>query len=166
MVAHNIRFDVRKSTARFLIHKLQPPSPYRTFCTLAAARRVASFDSNKLDDLAVALGLGVRKIKHAGFSLWRETMAGDSKAWRDLKSYNARDVTLLRLAYEQLRAYTPNHPPLNWWRRDLLCCPSCQSTRIQLRGFTTLKTGHKQRLRCEACGTWSVTGPLLREGVA
>src|ERR1700719_3656227 len=69
-IGHNAdKFDIKKSNARFLMHKLNPPSPYKTVDTLKIARRAFKLDSNKLDDLGYYLGLG-RKLPHTGFHLW------------------------------------------------------------------------------------------------
>lgn len=106
IVAHNgDAFDIKKANARFIYHRLDPPSPYKTFDTLKAVRRVASFTSNKLDDLGRDLHLG-RKIPHTGKNLWFDCMRGDLKAWKLMRKYNAQDVELLERLYLRIRDWT------------------------------------------------------------
>src|ERR1017187_3543268 len=33
VIAHHAAFDIKKTTARFLFHKLRPPSPFKVVCT-------------------------------------------------------------------------------------------------------------------------------------
>lgn len=157
IIAHNgDQFDIRKSNARFLAHKMKPPAPYQSIDTLKIARRHFGFDSNKLDDLANALGVG-RKVPHTGFSLWEGCMDGNMKSWRLMKQYNAHDVELLESVYLKLRAWAKTHPNLNPHSHQGRSCPLCGSTRFQSRGFSFTATGlRKQRYKCLSCGRWSL----------
>src|ERR1700676_4819995 len=95
VIAHNgDGFDLPKINTRFLTHKLNSPTPYKTVDTLKIARKVFMFDSNKLDDLGRYLGVG-RKLPHTGFNLWKGCMSGDLESWETMKQYNAHDVELL-----------------------------------------------------------------------
>jgi hypothetical protein len=64
------------------------------------------FPSNKLDYVAQALGVGA-KFKHSGFELWIDCMAGDDKAWREMKKYQIQDVVLLEELYQVLLPWLP-----------------------------------------------------------
>ena len=150
VVAHNIRFDVRKATARIIFHELHPSSPYKTICTLKLARKVAAFTSNKLDDLGEHLKLG-RKVKHEGMDLWKGVLAGDVKCWRKMRAYNIGDVVLLRQVYERLRGFEPNPINLNIWSQQH-ACPRCQSTKVEPHGWCYLRSGRKLQMRCNDCG--------------
>ena len=57
--------------------------------------------SNKLDYVAQKLEVGA-KVKHSGFKLWIDCMAGDDKAWKEMKKYQVHDVNLLIDLYEIL----------------------------------------------------------------
>lgn len=150
LIAHNgDRFDIRKANARFIAHKLPPPSPYRTIDTLKIARRHFKFDSNKLDDLGDYLGVG-RKLKHSGYELWLGCMAGDSKSWGVMKKYNKQDVNLLESVYLALRPWAKTHPTISFTG-----CPNCSSTNLQKRGIEITKTHKRQRYQCQDCGSWS-----------
>lgn len=153
LIAHNgDRFDIRKANARFIKYGLRPPAPSKTVDTLKIARRVAMFPSNKLDSLAKDLGIG-RKLPHTGFSLWEGCMAGDEKAWRVMRKYNAHDVELLRGVYLKLRPWGVQHPDMTLFEQ-VKACPRCRSTKYQARGFIFLTKGKKRRFQCNECGHW------------
>lgn len=151
LVAHNgDSYDQKKSFARFLIHNLPPPSPYKTIDTLKLARRYCKFDSNRLDDLARQLKLG-RKVIHTGKDLWFKCMAGDLKAWKMMVRYNKMDVILLEKLYLKLRPFVQNHPHYVGYKT----CHNCGSPRVIKRGFDRLVGFRKQRYCCQSCGAFS-----------
>ncbi len=154
IIAHNgDRFDLKKSNARFVFHGLSPPSPYKSIDTLKIARSRFGFLSNRLNDLGAHLGLG-RKLPHTGFHLWKQCMLTNSpKHWAKLRKYNARDVTLLERVYNRLRPWSPSHPNLSALS-EKSCCPVCQSTHIQRRGFNLAKVKKTPRFCCQSCGHW------------
>ena len=152
IVAHNgDSFDLVKINTRFLVHGLQPPSPYKTVDTLKIARKVFAFDSNKLDDLGHYLNIG-RKLPHTGFHLWKGCMYGDLKAWATMLKYNAHDVELLEKAYYKMREWAPSHPNVNQGKPDN--CPRCGSDKVQRRGFSFTALRKKQRYQCLKCSGW------------
>ncbi len=151
VIGHNLdKFDVRKANARFLIHGMMPPSPYKTVDTLKIARKAFKFNSNSLDDLGHSLGLG-RKLKHIGFALWLQCMSGDSKAWSVMKKYNIKDVVLLEKVYLAMRPWATTHANVN---RGEFACPKCGSTKTQKRGFSYTLLMQKQRHQCLSCFGW------------
>lgn len=53
IVAHKgDSFDIKIIYARFLVHNLLPPAPFKTVDTLKAVKKVARFNSNRLNDLS------------------------------------------------------------------------------------------------------------------
>jgi hypothetical protein len=150
---HGDGFDIKKSNARFVFHGFSPPSPYKSIDTLKVARRYFKFDSNKLDDLAQYLKIG-RKKSHSGKNTWLGCMMGDMKAWDIMKTYNAHDIVLLEEIYLRLRAWATTHPNLDSFTKNGNC-PTCQSFKIQRRGWNVTKTGRRHRLHCRTCGSWS-----------
>jgi hypothetical protein len=157
IIAHNAdKFDIKKSNARFIFHKLKPPSPYKTIDTLKVARKHFKFDSNRLNDLGKYLGVG-SKLPHTGAHLWLGCMAGDKKAWAVMRKYNEKDIELLEEVYLELRPWMTNHPNLNVYDEVAGACPSCQSKKIEKRGFSVTILGKKQRYHCLSpkCGAWS-----------
>lgn len=153
IVAHNgDSFDIKKANARFIKHCLPVPSPYLTFDTLKAARRVASFPSNKLDNIGLDLGIG-RKLPHTGIHLWLSCMAGDKESWALMKRYNAQDVVLLEKVYLKLRGWS-KHPNVNLTSRRPQACPKCSSPHIQSRGFHYNHTSERHQYQCMNCLGW------------
>ena len=155
VIAHNAdAFDIRKTTARFLFHKMKPPSPFKTIDTLKIARKHFKMDSNKLDDLGSYLRLG-RKLPHTGKTLWFGCMAGKPSAWAMMKRYNKHDVHLLEAVYERLKPWATGHPDFSVWRdRKGLECPTCQSTNIASRGTYIARNLKYLQWTCKSCGHW------------
>lgn len=152
VVAHNgDQFDIKFSNSRFITHGLKPPAPYKTVDTKRLAKRVARFNSNKLDDLGEHLGEG-RKIK-TDFRLWRGCMSGDKKAWARMCRYNEQDVLLLEKVYHRLQGWAKNHPNIGTITREF-CCPKCGSKALKQQGMTVTSTMVYKRLQCQQCGGW------------
>ena len=124
-VAHNlVKFDNRKSNARFLKHGLFLPSHYKMIDTLQHARRMFALTSNRLDYIATFLGIPGKLENSKG--LWHRVMAGDSEAMSQMIEYNEQDVRLLEEVYLKLRPYMRNHPNINLFvADDVAVCPSC-----------------------------------------
>ena len=155
IIAHNgDSFDIKKINARFIVHKFNPPSPYKTIDTKKEAKRVACFDSNSLENLGVDLSEG-EKIKHRGFAMWEGCMAGNARDWADMRKYNKKDVDLLVKIYLRLRGWMKHHPELTFENGK---CPSCLSSHVISRGIRILRNGRKKRLQCQSCGNWFQRG--------
>ncbi len=157
VVAHNgADFDLRKLNARFIYHKLKPPSPYKIVDTKREVSRVAGFSSNKLDWLCKQLELGA-KLEHEGVQLWLNCMAGNRRAWAKMKKYNRHDVTLLRELYLLLAPWIrqPNANIYTDSGEPICPNPTCMSTHLIRQGWARNKSRKYQRYKCQACGTWS-----------
>lgn len=157
---HGDAFDIKKLNARFVWHGLAAPSFYKTVDTKKVASRYFRFDSNSLNNLAGYLNLG-NKVETGGFDLWVQCIAGDKEAWRHMKDYNAQDVVLLEKVYLKLRPFMENHPNLNILStkpKSGIICPTCLSDKVTKRGFSSTRTGKKQRYQCQSCSSWS-SGP-------
>jgi hypothetical protein len=160
VIAHNgAAFDTKKTCARFMVHGMKPPRPYKEVDTKLVAKRYFRFDSNKLDDIADYLGVG-RKMEHGGISLWKKVLAGDRKAWETMKAYNKHDVVLLEKIYIKMLPYIRNHPNLALLRGFSTACPNCGSTKIEEAGVAhNGRVREQEQMRCLTCGAWS-TRPL------
>lgn len=151
IIAHNgDSFDVKKSNARFIFHKLSPPSPYKTIDTLKIARKHFKLTSNRLGSVGEYLGLGAKE-ETGGFALWESCMQGDMEAWNQMKKYNKRDVELLELVYCVLQPWVKN-VRLNVFKEGT--CPACMSEKVQRRGYDSSNSLWYQRYKCMACGAW------------
>lgn len=161
VVAHNgDKFDLPKLNARFFLHGMKPPSPYKTVDTYKVAKKYFKLSSNRLDSIARALKIG-HKLPNTGFDLWRGCMAGDKKSWALMKRYNMHDVNLLVEVYLKMLPWMQNHPNYGVFLGED-ACRNCGNTNLQRRGHEPTKTGLKQRFQCvkkhngqPGCGAWS-----------
>jgi uncharacterized protein YprB with RNaseH-like and TPR domain len=158
VIAHNgASFDVKKTNARFMKHRLPPPSPYKILDTKLEAKKYLKMDSNKLDDLGDYFNVG-RKINTGGFELWLGCEAGDKKSWKKMCDYNIQDVILLEKVYLKLLPYITKHPNVSVIKGNHLGCPNCGSYHTQKRGVNNSKGSKgviiKQRYQCQDCGAW------------
>src|SRR5260370_30780531 len=112
VIAHNGKaFDTKKVNARFSFHDIPPPTPYKVVDTKEMAKKYFNFTSNSLDDIAQYLGVG-KKLPNEGFDLWLRCMAGESKAWADMKRYNAPHVILLKKINLRMLPWMEKHPKI------------------------------------------------------
>lgn len=99
-------FDHKHINREFLENKMTPPAPTKDLDLMTIVKANFQFPSNKLDYVAQKLGVG-SKVKHSGFELWIKCMAGDDKAWREMKKYQIQDVQLLDSLYDILLPWFP-----------------------------------------------------------
>lgn len=99
-------FDHKHIRREFLEAGLAPPSETKDLDLMSVVKANFLFPSNKLDYVAQKLGVG-SKVKHSGFQLWIDCMAGDDKAWREMKKYQIQDVELLDNLYGVLLPWLP-----------------------------------------------------------
>ncbi len=156
LVAHNGKsFDRRKVNARFAIHGILPPSPYKVVDTLLEARKNFMFTSNKLGDLGVYLGLGT-KAPTGGFDLWKECIAGNMDSWSLMKEYNSQDVVLLGKVYLRLLPYMTSHPNMGVYQKEeVLACSKCGGTDLKEQGTSRTNVSCFKQYKCESCGAFS-----------
>ena len=145
-------FDHKHIRREFLEAGMMPPSPTADIDLMLEVKRNFRFPSNKLDYVAQTLGVGA-KVEHSGFDLWIKCMAGNDKAWAEMKRCQIQDVNLLVELYEKL---------LPWIKmpsaaaHDLVedGCTNCASTHINSRGLSATAAGNYRRYQCMDCGTW------------
>jgi len=94
-------FDHKHINREFLEAGMAPPSPVKDLDLMSITKANFLFPSNKLDYVAQKLEVGA-KVKHSGFKLWLDCMAGDKKAWKMMKEYQIQDVNLLLDLYDIL----------------------------------------------------------------
>ena len=153
-------FDVPHIQREFMQEDMLPPAPFKQIDLYKTVKRQARFLSNKLAHVSKQLDLE-GKVHHEGFRLWLRCLEGDETAWRKMRKYNIRDITLLEDLYTELRPWIVNHPSIGAFS-DEDVCPRCGSDDLMARGFAFLKTGRYQRLQCKKCGSW--TRSTKREG--
>jgi hypothetical protein len=145
-------FDNKMLNTELVKYALAPLPPAKQIDLLKVVKKNFRLPSNKLEYVAPALGCG-QKIKHAGFDLWVRCMAGENKAFRELKEYNCQDVLLLEELYAKLLPWIGSHPSFSL-ESGKPVCTNCGSDKTQHRGYHTTKTGKYRRLQCTACGHW------------
>lgn len=148
-------FDMPTLNKEFIVHGMNPPSPYKQVDLCITAKKVFRFPSNKLEYIAKTLGLG-EKTKHEGHELWVKCMNEDPEAWKRMEEYNKNDVVLLESVYEKMRPWVRNHPNHGLYDEPgVPVCPSCGSGRLQRRGFSRTQINKFARYQCQECGSWS-----------
>lgn len=146
------RFDIPLFKTRCIVNNFLPTKRFKTIDTLKIAKQL-KFDSNSLESVASALGLG-SKLPHTGIKLWIDCMNGNEKALQKMLEYNRQDVRLLREVYLKLRAYDSRHPNLALYFDDeKIRCPACGSEDVHETGnsvFTSLS--EFKEMTCYDCG--------------
>jgi DNA polymerase elongation subunit (family B) len=153
------KFDVPTLNKEFIETGRSPPAPHKSVDLYKTAKRKFRFASNKMDHLAKRLGLPV-KVRHQGFELWVQCMAGEPKAWSKMERYNKRDVVILEKLYERMLPWIVNHPNVTLYQNDAAgtakpACPNCGSKKVQARGTTITRSVVYKRFHCTSCWTWS-----------
>lgn len=151
------KFDGPKLNARFILHGMRPPSPYKHLDTYQIVKRVAQFTSNKLEYLTDKLCTKYKKLSHAeypGLSLWLQCLAGNVKAWEAMRKYNIHDVLSTEELYLKVRAWAPQSMPKVFHSLRVRVCETCGSNALQSRGFERVKTAKYRRYQCQSCGKW------------
>lgn len=148
------KFDQKKLNARFILNGMQPPSSYKHIDTLQIAKRHFGFTSNKLEYMADKINKKYKKLKHetfSGFELWRQCLAGNTKAWKEMERYNKHDVLSLEELYTRLIPWdsTVN---FNLYHSDTHTICKCGGEDFRKRGYFYTSSGKYQRLRCNKCG--------------
>ena len=154
LVGHNSdSFDNKVMMGRVMVHKLPPIALPQTVDTKKAIKRIARFDSNKLDDLGEMFGIG-RKIK-TDIDLWWDCMQGVKKAQALMVEYNKQDVYLTEELYLLERSYMVNHPNMANIEDRPNACPKCLAEDgFWAQGFRITKTAKYRRFQCKSCGSY------------
>lgn len=148
-------FDIKKLNARFILNGFKPPSSYKSIDTCKIAKRKFGFTSNKLEYMTHKLNKKYKKQKHAkfsGFELWTECLAGNLKAWNEMKVYNQYDVLALEELYRKLQPWD-NSLNLNLYTDEASAMCSCGSTNFSKNGYFYTSLGKYQRYLCKDCGS-------------
>jgi len=147
-------FDMKHLRREFIENDMLPPSPTKDIDLLRTSRSQFKFPSNKLDYVAQKLGMG-SKVKHSGFQLWVRCMAGEEKAWAEMKKYQIQDVNILIGLYEKFLPWIKNHPHRGLYDGRPEACPSCGSDRFHSRGTERSATAEYKKYQCQGCGKWA-----------
>ncbi len=148
------KFDQKKLNARFILNGMKPPSSFRHIDTLVLAKKHFAFTSNKLEYMSDKLCTKYKKLKHSqfsGFELWKECLAGNIKAWREMEKYNKHDVLALEELYNKMIPWDQSINFSSYSDEDEHVC-SCGSTDMIRNGCSYSNLGKFQRYQCSNCG--------------
>lgn len=81
-------------------------------------------------------------------------MNGCPKAWAKMEKYNKADTRLTEQVYDRMLPWITNHPNRSAYSGEH-CCPKCESTKLQARGYAITATRRYMRFQCKVCGSWS-----------
>jgi DNA-directed RNA polymerase subunit RPC12/RpoP/DNA polymerase elongation subunit (family B) len=146
------KFDIPVLNKEFLLHKLQPPAPYKEIDLYQLFKRRFRFESNRLDNVARRLQLGA-KHGHEGFQMWVDCLDGKAAAWKEMEKYNRQDVLLLEKLYKRVLPWLDKHP-VHGAFEDGIMCTNCGSKKFQQRGWQVTQQMKYKRYQCTSCGAW------------
>jgi len=156
LVAHyGDKFDRRFFQGRCAIHNLPPPPPTKQRDTWRICKVAFSLSSNRLGNVAMALGLPEQKhqkTREEWPGWWFRAMSGDRTAVRDMAKYCAQDVRTLEQIYLRVRVYDNQHPRM----QTTACqhdCPLCGGPVIY-KGYCVSIEYRYKRWQCKQCGRW------------
>lgn len=151
---HNCkRFDLRKMNAEFIKLGLPPPSPYKVYDTLRAAKKSFFFDRNDLDSLCQTLKVPHRKVVNEGMPLWLGCINGDQDALNRMAEYNEGDIPTLRAVFRKLLPWDNQGINFAMLDQDLNACPHCGKDSLEFTGKFVYTSSRKYDLyKCSECG--------------
>lgn len=149
------RFDFPKIRWRFLKNGFAPTKPFKTIDTVKVLKKNFGATSNKLAFVSNEL-LENRKDEHKefpGFKLWEQCLAGNKRAWQEMKTYNIQDVISLEELYLRLRPWIPHHLNVGvYGDHSERTCARCGSHDLQLIGTHPTNVNVYPLYRCGGCG--------------
>ncbi len=144
------KYDLPKITGEIVLAGLTPPPPITSIDCLKAVKKFG-FVMNRLAYIGPLL-VEDKKIKHEGFNLWKDVIAGKITAQKKMMRYCIQDVKLLVKLYNRIKPFIRNHPHLSGVKPE--ACPVCGGTHVQKRGLYRTRSFITQRLQCQGCGHW------------
>jgi uncharacterized protein YprB with RNaseH-like and TPR domain len=149
------KFDAKKLNARFVKHGLKPPSSYKHIDTLQIAKSKFGFDSNKLAHMTAELCTKHKKLSHGkfpGFQLWKECLAGNQEAWKEMQEYNQVDVLSLEELYFDHFAAWDNTVNFAVYSDEFKFRCNCGNDELVHKGYHITKRAKYKRFICTDCG--------------
>ncbi len=86
--------------------------------------------------------------------LWKECLAGNLAAWKEMERYNKQDVFATEALYNRLRVWD-NSVSMS---AGVGGCRNCGGFRLIARGFGYTAAGKHQQYQCKDCGSWMRSG--------
>jgi hypothetical protein len=158
-------FDIKQINARFMLHGMKPPRPFKHLDTYLISRHAASFTSHSLEYLSEKFCTKYKKLSHAkfpGLSLWTECMKGNKEAWDEMRLYNTHDVLSTEEFYNKIRAWAPESAPKPFRGDVSILCGVCgEKGHMTKQGFSIKNKFKYQQWQCQTCGKWA-TGDRVK----
>jgi DNA polymerase elongation subunit (family B) len=148
------RFDQRKLNAKFVEHRMGPPSSFKHIDTKIVAQKHFDFPSYKLEYMTNKFCKKYKKLKHKkfpGHEMWTECLKGNVEAWKEMEVYNKHDVLSLEELYFILIPWDSSINLNLFTDGDEHIC-HCGSTDSIRNGFYYTAVGQYQRYKCKSCG--------------
>jgi hypothetical protein len=148
------RFDQRKLNAKFVEHRLGPPSSFKHIDTKLIAQKHFDFPSYKLEYMTNKFCQKYKKLKHKkfpGHEMWTECLKGNVEAWEEMKEYNIHDVLALEELYFILMPWDSSCNLNLFHDREEHVC-HCGSKESIKNGFYYTNMGQFQKFKCKGCG--------------
>ncbi|ASU00492.1 hypothetical protein [Aeromonas phage AS-yj] len=149
------RFDIPKIRSRMIVHGMKPFSTVKHIDTLEIAKRTFGFTSNKLEYMTDKLCTETKKSKHTqfpGFELWKECLAGNIEAWKEMEEYNIDDIVSLQELYVKLAPWSDRLPNFSLYTdSDKFTCV-CGNHEFEDAGFAYTEVSKFKQYKCTHCG--------------
>jgi hypothetical protein len=162
--SHNSKFDCRFVQTRAIINDI-PIADIRwskIFDTCITARKQLKFQSNRLANIAEALGLDVRK-SHLDKKIWRRANAYDIDAIIEMIDYCKQDVIVLYQIAQKIRPVTKHLTSMKILTdSEKMICYCCGSENLISKDFYLTKTNKYTRYQCNNCGAWQRSSKPLK----
>jgi len=157
VVAHyGSKFDCKFVQTRAIINDI-PIADIRwskIFDTCITARKQLKFQSNRLANIAEALGLDVRK-SHLDKKIWRRANAYDIDAIIEMIDYCKQDVIVLYQIAQKIRPTTKHLTSMKvLTNSENMICYCCGSENLISKDFYLTKINKYTRYQCNNCGAW------------
>jgi DNA polymerase elongation subunit (family B) len=154
LTQNGVRFDNKKLNARFALHGMKPPSSFKHIDTLQIVKRNFALTSNKLEYLSDKFCTKYKKMterEFAGFSLWKECLANNKRAWAEMKKYNSYDILSLEELYQKIGNWDTSID-FNVYSDSLETVCKCGSKEFKSKGYHYTSVGKFSRSKCVKCG--------------
>jgi uncharacterized protein YprB with RNaseH-like and TPR domain len=146
-------YDRKFLNTRMLMAGLppMPPLSQEHIDLYYTARGNLALHSNRLQGMSEALGCPFTKTPVRA-DVWRMAMRGDRKALDYVVKHCRIDVNILKWAYDLLRPYVRQHPPVTTASG---ACRVCGADSWEKRGRRFTMGALHSRARCNGCGAWT-----------
>lgn len=113
---HNYKkFDRKKINTRLIVNKIPAPYEYKMIDTLAVAKGVFAFSSNRLDEINKRLGNGDKL--DVNLDDWKNVLRGHAPTLKKVMAYNIGDVKEGIALTKDMRSWVSPFPKLDRYVR-------------------------------------------------